>query len=356
MRRRTLVRIAGIAISLACLAYVFVRAAQVWDQAGPTLLEPDTFVRLGLALAPMTLAYVTAALAWIALLRSFGVHAAPLSTSGAYLAAQVGKYLPGNVGHYVGRVVLGTRVGLPASTVALAMTVEFGLLIAIAALLGLPMLQFTLARLGAAWHAPPSTQLMALAACLAVIAIVLLVIMRLRPALVHSLRAMGDAAARGRSAARAPFGRLGYRSASSMGGGGLTSSALLVLGEQAAGFQLSKCCWRVVSLYSVAWIVGALTPGAPGGIGVREAILIEGLTPLWGAGEAVAGALALQGGHGGDRRDRTGPGGCRDESLRGPPRKQVIPTRDVERRPLPRATIASGPPRAVPGSQPRGRQ
>ncbi len=54
----------------------------------------------------MTLAYLAAALAWVALLRSFGVRAALLSTSGAYLAAQVGKYLPGNVGHYVGRVVL----------------------------------------------------------------------------------------------------------------------------------------------------------------------------------------------------------------------------------------------------------
>lgn len=350
MRRRTLVRIAGIAISLACLAYVFVRAAQVWDQAGPTLLEPDTFARLGLALAPMTLAYVTAALAWIALLRSFGVHAAPLSTSGAYLAAQVGKYLPGNVGHYVGRVVLGTRVGLPASTVALAMTVEFGLLIAIAALLGLPMLQFTLARLGAAWHAPPSTQLMALAACLAVIAIVLLVILRLRPALVHSLKQWATQLRAPVSSASAVL-RLGLSLCLSVAVFGLSSGALLMLGEQQDfSFEVLR---RVVSLYSVAWIVGALTPGAPGGIGVREAILIEGLTPLWGAGEAVAGALAFRVvtvatdvialGLGVAAMKVAAPGA-------------VIPTRDVERRPLPHAADACAPPRAAHDSPPRDPQ
>jgi glycosyltransferase 2 family protein len=346
--RRTLVRIAGVAISLACLAYVSVRAARVWDQAGPSLLEADTFVRLGLALIPMTLAYGAAALAWVALLRSFGVHAAPLSTSGAYLAAQVGKYLPGNVGHYVGRVVLGTRVGLPASTVTLAMTVEFGLLIAIAALLGLPMLQFTLARLGAAWHAPPSTQLLVLAACGVVIVMVLLVIARWRPALLHSLKqwAMQLRAPLGSASA---VGRLALSLCLSMAVFGLSSCALLLLGElpQDVGFEMLR---RVVSLYSVAWIVGALTPGAPGGIGVREAILIEGLTPLWGAGEAVAGALAFRVVTVATDVIALGLGVA---AMKGAARGEVSPPSDVARRPLPPATDACALPRAAHDSPPR---
>jgi uncharacterized membrane protein YbhN (UPF0104 family) len=343
------VRIAGVAISLACLAYVFVRAAQVWDQAGSTLLEPDTFVRLGLALAPMTLAYVTAALAWIALLRSFGVHAAPLPTSGAYLAAQAGKYLPGNVGHYVGRVVLGTRVGLPASTVALAMTVEFGLLVAIAALLGLPMLQFTVARLRAAWHVPPSTQLMALAACLSVIVVGLLVIMRLRPALVHALKQWVTQLRAPVSSASA-VGRLGLSLCLSVAVFGLSSGALLMVGEQQQDFSL-EVLRRVVSLYSVAWIVGALTPGAPGGIGVREAILIEGLTPLWGAGEAVAGALAFRVVTVATDVIALGLGVA---AMRVAAPAAVIPTRDGERPPPLPVADACEPPRAVLDSRPPG--
>lgn len=351
MSRRTLVRIAGIAISLACLAYVCVRAAQVWDQAGPTLLEPETFARLGFALAPMTLAYVAAALAWVALLRSFGVHAAPLSTSGAYLAAQVGKYLPGNVGHYVGRVVLGTRVGLPASTVTLAMTVEFGLLIAIAALLGLPMLRFTLARLGAAWHAPPSTQLLVVAACVAVMVVAVLVIARWRPALVHSMKQWAMQLRAPVNSASA-VGRLGLSLCLSVAVFGLSSGALLLLGEPQPGFSF-EMLRRVVGLYSVAWIVGALTPGAPGGIGVREAILIEGLTPLWGAGEAVAGALAFRVVTVATDVIALGLGVA---AMKVAARGEVSPTWDVARQPLPHAADACAPPPAAHDSRPRDPQ
>jgi glycosyltransferase 2 family protein len=350
MSRRTLVRIAGYAISLACLVYVGVRAARVWDQAGPTLFEADTLVRLGLALVPMTLAYLAAALAWIALLRSFGVHAAPLSTAGAYLAAQVGKYLPGNVGHYVGRVVLGTRVGLPASTVTLAMTVEFGLLIAIAALLGLPMLQFTLARLDAAWHVPPSTQLLVLAACIALIGVVLLLVARWRPALVKSLKQWA-------MQLRAPFssagavGRLGLSLCLSAAVFGLSSCALLLLGEHPdSGFTVLR---QIVSLYSVAWIVGALTPGAPGGIGVREAILIEGLTPLWGAGEAVAGALAFRVVTVATDVIALGLGVAGMKAAAG---GAVSPPSDGARPPLPHGADACVPPRAAHDSPPRDPQ
>jgi uncharacterized membrane protein YbhN (UPF0104 family) len=349
--RRALVRLAGYAISLACLAYVGVRAARVWDQAGPTLFEADTLVRLGLALAPMTLAYVAAALAWIALLRSFGVGAAPLSTSGAYLAAQVGKYLPGNVGHYVGRVVLGTRVGLPASTVTLAMTVEFGLLIAIAAVLGLPMLQFTLARLGAAWHAPPATQILVLAACLAITGIVLLVIARWRPALVPSLKRWAMQLRTPFSSARA-VRRLALSLCLSVAVFGLSGCALWLLGEQQQDFGFAVLR-QVVSLYSVAWIVGALTPGAPGGIGVREAILIEGLAPVWGAGEAVAGALAIRVVTVATDMIALGLGVAALKAAAGRP---VSPDGNGARRRLPHAADACAPPRAARDSPPRDPQ
>jgi uncharacterized membrane protein YbhN (UPF0104 family) len=49
-----------------------------------------------------------------------------------------------------------------------------------------------------------------------------------------------------------------------------------------------------VSLYSVAWIAGVLTPGLPAGLGVREAILVQGLSPLLGATEALGSALLFR--------------------------------------------------------------
>jgi uncharacterized membrane protein YbhN (UPF0104 family) len=291
LRRHVVVRIAGIAISIACLVYVVVQATRVWDSAGAALLEGDTLARLCLALIPITLAYLAAALAWVVLLRSFGARARLLPTAGAYLAAQVGKYLPGNVGHYVGRVVLGARVGNPASTVALAMTVEFVLLIFIAIVLGAPLLPLIWARLAEAWHALPSARLVVLAACIGVAALALFAVVRLRPAL---RRFLGE----WETQLRAPLGsagaagRFGFSITLWVAVFALSSASLVVLGESGEwSFEVLRA---VVGLYSVAWIVGVLTPGAPGGIGVREALLIEGLTPLWGAGEAVAGALLFR--------------------------------------------------------------
>ena len=50
----------------------------------------------------------------------------------------------------------------------------------------------------------------------------------------------------------------------------------------------------MAGVYACAWIIGTVTPGAPGGLGVREAILVLLLAPYCGEGVAVAAALFLR--------------------------------------------------------------
>jgi uncharacterized membrane protein YbhN (UPF0104 family) len=45
---------------------------------------------------------------------------------------------------------------------------------------------------------------------------------------------------------------------------------------------------------ALAWVVGYVTPGAPGGLGLREAVLVLGLSPVVGDAEAMAVALAYR--------------------------------------------------------------
>jgi uncharacterized membrane protein YbhN (UPF0104 family) len=47
-------------------------------------------------------------------------------------------------------------------------------------------------------------------------------------------------------------------------------------------------------VFTVAWTAGFLTPGAPAGLGVREAILVLGFTPLYGEAAAIGMAGALR--------------------------------------------------------------
>ena len=51
---------------------------------------------------------------------------------------------------------------------------------------------------------------------------------------------------------------------------------------------------RAVPAFALAWVAGFLTPGAPAGLGIREALLVAGTAPLYGPGTALSAALALR--------------------------------------------------------------
>jgi uncharacterized membrane protein YbhN (UPF0104 family) len=50
-----------------------------------------------------------------------------------------------------------------------------------------------------------------------------------------------------------------------------------------------------VAVFAAAWIAGLATPGAPGGIGVRETVITLGLAPVLGGGVALSVALLHRG-------------------------------------------------------------
>jgi len=49
-----------------------------------------------------------------------------------------------------------------------------------------------------------------------------------------------------------------------------------------------------IAVFSAAWIAGFLAPGAPAGLGIREAILLTGLGPTFGAQAAVEIAILFR--------------------------------------------------------------
>jgi hypothetical protein len=51
---------------------------------------------------------------------------------------------------------------------------------------------------------------------------------------------------------------------------------------------------ELTCLFSVAWLAGYLLPGAPAGLGVREAMMVLLLSPVLGAGTAVGLSITLR--------------------------------------------------------------
>lgn len=279
----------GIAISLVCLGYFSVKALHAWQSVGSGVMPQDVVKRFALSSVPLLLSYGAAALAWAALLRCFGLRAAAGSSAGIYLTAQLGKYLPGNVGHYIGRAALATQRGYPGSTLALSMTLELVLLLGIAALLSIPMLALAVGKLRVAWQSAALGKLLALALVIVcVVAVLVLWRWRLLARPQYWLRNLNLAFGR-----PAGLGWMGLAAALLTLGICLSSIPLLTLGDRSLHFHLPQVT-AIVSLYSVAWIVGVLTPGLPVGLGVREAILVQGLTPLLGASGAVGSALLFR--------------------------------------------------------------
>ncbi|MGC9417626.1 MAG: hypothetical protein ACP5EN_01525 [Rhodovulum sp.] len=212
----------------------------------------------GLALAYGGLLFLLAE-GWHRIVRRFGVEPRQ-RTYLSFTATQVARYLPGNVAHLLGRA-LWLRGG-PLSDIALARAtaIEIALTPAGAVLalaMAAPFLPYDLPQT-VGWSSEPVPTGAAIALAAAAIAglVATLAFRRTRWLLAPLLLAMCF------------MGGLGAVFAGVAAMLGLTDPVL-------AGY-----------VAIIAWLAGYVTPGAPGGLGVREAVLIA-LLGMQSAPEAV---------------------------------------------------------------------
>ena len=280
---RALARLAGwlvLALALGFLGHSF------W-QSAPWTLAAARGAELALALAAGTLAYACAgfllAEAWRHLLGS-GASAAPRRHYRAlYGRTQLAKYLPGNCLHFVGRQLLGRRLGHGHGALALASLAETALLLAVAGALALPLLGPELAYALGPWPVWPGVAVLA-----AVVGLMVVIVRasgaRHARAVNHTLMALRSLAPR--------LPRAGLLHLAFFAVGGLilwtVAAAARTPGEQAIDPLTA------VSAMALGWWAGFVVPGAAAGVGVREAVLALILEQHLGADGAVLVALALR--------------------------------------------------------------
>ena len=51
---------------------------------------------------------------------------------------------------------------------------------------------------------------------------------------------------------------------------------------------------KIIVIFSIAWIAGFIIPGAPGGIGVREVVIIFFISSIVGEAQGIAVAISLR--------------------------------------------------------------
>lgn len=263
---RAAVRLAGLVV--VALSLVFVGAHLAAHE--PWRLEPRLLRALLGWTALGAVAYACSGLllssAWRFLLAGCG-HPLPAAAAHAvYGRTQIAKYLPSNLLHLAGRHLMGRALGITHGRLVRAALFEAVGLALCAGLLALHLV------IGPAWLLAP----IALAPLIAIAG------RRRSPPLL------------GRRAALASAG-LCYLAFFAVGGAILW---LLVVAAadaaDASGVASAAAFARCLGLYALAWLAGFVAVGAAAGVGVREAVLIAGLTGLTGAAESAAVALALR--------------------------------------------------------------
>jgi uncharacterized membrane protein YbhN (UPF0104 family) len=263
----------ALAVSLGYLALVAARRVSSFPEVD---WSPRALAAVAAAIGLYLLMVLGGAAAWWLLLRSLGAEARPAVVLAVWGQAQAGKYLPGNVGQYLGRAALARRHGIHLHQTALTLVFETTCLVVAAAACAL------LAGAEAPWK-------LGLLATAAITAPYLLihVLERWFPGI---LRKRIGVERLPRPAVATLGGCLALYAASFACWG--LSFEVLARGLFGAGSDLSWA--RVVPAFALSWVAGFLTPGAPAGLGVREALLVGGTSALYGPGTALSAALALR--------------------------------------------------------------
>lgn len=277
--------LAAVVLSLAYFVRFAVRNAGslprlTWDAATVAGLTGSVLIYLVFVLL--------AGVIWYILLRSVGEPARPRAALAIFAVAQFGKYVPGNVAHLAGRVVLAVQAGFVRERVLATIALE----IAWAVLSSVSVAGGALALAGAQGlvtgiAAPPAAVLAGVAGAALLVPFAGAAVLRHLP---ERVRAKVPGLSEVQVPGPWPLAACFVIGCLSM----LLLSAIPALLNASVFGGGGQQYLTVAGVFALAWVVGFIAPGAPAGLGVRDAILMAGLTPLYGAGAALGVTVVMR--------------------------------------------------------------
>lgn len=250
----------------ACLYYLFATARTHWASIDAASLNSGVFFALAAAAGIYALASVLLSVGWHCLtVRLGGQRIAFAASHRTYAVSSLAKYLPGNVAHLVGRHALARKQGLPHTVLGVAAAAEmFSLICAAGSIYAFSgKFQF-------------GSQLMhglCVAAAFACFGFMPVAVTRLwrgenRLCYVPVFK----------TTSLVFLLHIVYF---------LCSGAALLVLIRGMGDRAGIYVLQLISAYAVSWLAGFATPGAPAGLGVREAVMTAMLSPLMGGGPSL---------------------------------------------------------------------
>jgi glycosyltransferase 2 family protein len=234
----------------------------------------------GLALLLYAAELAISATNWFLLLRVAGVVPQFGDAVYIFLTSQFGKYLPGNVAQHLGRIALAKTYGYEIPRVLFSMVVETTLVIEGAVLFTILTFWLTIEPFPGLEWLGGGLALAGLTAVTTVIALVATASWKKKYGVVAAL--------------------LGSKVLVVAGVVCLNVAGLFMLGlaTRVLAGQIFGVSGRDVFFFgavtALSWLAGFLAPGAPAGLGVREAVMVALLDPAIGARGALGAALTFR--------------------------------------------------------------
>lgn len=244
---RQILHCLGLLLGIMGIVFVAQRLAMYHEQIDLTSINIVGYAAIGVLSIAHGASNVLLAAGWHDILARLGVERTFRWTIWAYAMSQLAKYVPGNIFHLLGRQALGASAAISHGSLAKSAVMELAI-IAFCTVFFLPLL------LPVAW--PKSG---AFASVVLFVAVIL-------SSIILTARFLGQRLAR--SAA--------FYSAYLTISGTIFISVYLLCGGEAGPDDMPT----IAGAYVLAWLVGLCTPGAPAGLGVREAVLLTLLTDI----------------------------------------------------------------------------
>jgi glycosyltransferase 2 family protein len=268
--------------------YFFISIKDHFESIPPIQWGIEAWLAMVASVLLMLLIVFFGSLMWMLLLKDQGVIIDPATSFRIVGMAGIGKYLPGNVGHLVGQVTLASTAGVPVGVSVMALLISSLWLVATGLSMGgagLLLYFESTAKLNIPIPGAPVLTAMGIAVAVSPW-VAVWCLNRFVPSL---SRRLGSGQLIRLPSFHAAIGVAGgFILCFFIFGVALKIHAVYLFGVS-EGSILS-----LTLMFTSAWIAGYLLPGAPGGLGVREALMVALLGSVLGMGAAIGVSVTMR--------------------------------------------------------------
>ncbi len=206
-----------------------------------------------------------------------------------YLKSNIAKYLPGNVFHFAGRHILVKENNVSHTHMLLSNLAEIVLLVFTAMLIVLAAVLFGLITIPDKIVSLISLKYIILAFIIIFIVSLIVIVILIRKKQFSRLKSIIEIISF-QNLKEIILSMLLYSTMFI-----ITGFILFIIFYMLKSYNLSfQLLYQIIFVFTLSWVLGYIVPGAPGGVGIREAVIIIMLSPILDSQTAALGALVLR--------------------------------------------------------------